>query len=82
MTTREALTVSALVVVGGSAGFLAGLLVAPQSGRDTRKQLTRRLEDGRDDLVRRGRHAAKRMSETLEGGVERGRRAISEVMKG
>jgi len=65
------------LVLGGTAGFLAGWLTAPASGRKTRRRLGRRLEDGRADVVRRGQHAFNRAVDEVEHGIEAGRRRLN-----
>lgn len=81
MTTRETLAVFAMVAAGSTIGFMAGLLAAPRSGEETRRRLARRLEDEREELVRRGRKTARRVGEKIEEGLEQGRRAVSEAIE-
>jgi gas vesicle protein len=42
----------AVALAGSALGVVFGLLVAPRSGRETRRRLSRSLGDGRDALVR------------------------------
>jgi gas vesicle protein len=46
-----------VVAAGSIIGFLAGLLAAPASGRETRRRFGRRLEDEAEHMARRGRRA-------------------------
>jgi gas vesicle protein len=80
MTTRETMATFLMVAAGSTIGFLAGLLAAPRSGRETREQLARRLEDETDELVRRGRDVARQAGEKLEEGLEEGKRAVSDAI--
>jgi gas vesicle protein len=76
MNTRESLGVLALLAAGSTVGFLAGLLAAPASGRETRRRLGRRLEDETEHLARRGRQAARHVGDR----IEEGQRAVSEAV--
>lgn len=80
MNARESVGVLGLVVAGSTIGFLAGLLAAPASGRETRRRLGRRLEDETEHLVRRGRQAATRAGERIEDGLEEGRSAVAQAL--
>jgi gas vesicle protein len=54
---REALKQLGWVVVGGAVGAAVGLLVAPASGRETRRRLSRRVAELQEEtgaLLRRG----------------------------
>jgi hypothetical protein len=63
-----------LFMVGGAAGYMAGLLSAPTSGRETRRRLGQRLEDEKDVLVRRGQRTVDEAVEGVQRGIESGRR--------
>jgi gas vesicle protein len=69
--TTEALafygTALGLFMVGGAAGYMAGLLSAPTSGRETRRRLGRRLEDEKDVLVRKGQRTVAERSTACRG---------------
>jgi len=72
----------ALLCLGLAAGALTALLVAPQSGRQLRRQLRRRYEDARDviddwsehasDWVERGSDWADKASDWADKAKERG----------
>lgn len=47
----------ALALVGGAIGATAGLLLAPASGRETRRRLARRIDEEREAAVRSSRRA-------------------------
>ena len=51
-------------IVGGAIGAVAGILLAPRSGEETRKM----LKDTADDMARRADETAKQIKETSETG--------------
>jgi gas vesicle protein len=63
--------------LGGAAGYVAGLLSAPASGQETRRRLGRRLEDGRDEVVRRGQRALHGAMDRVQDGIDRGRKRLN-----
>jgi len=44
-------------LAGGALGAAVALLTAPSSGRETRERLGRRIQDGKQGLLRQGRRA-------------------------
>jgi gas vesicle protein len=72
--------VLAMVAAGSTIGLMAGLLVAPSSGEESRRRLGRRIDDEREELARRGRDAARRVGDRLEEGLGEGRRAVAEAV--
>jgi len=52
-----------VALAGGLLGALAGLLLAPDSGRNTRRRLAFRLEEGRDALARQGQRLRRQAGE-------------------
>lgn len=80
MKTRDRLAVFGIVLAGSSLGFLAGVLTAPRSGRKTRRRLARRLEDEKQNLVRRGRAAMRDAGEEIEERFEDGKRVVSRAI--
>lgn len=67
-------TAGVFFLIGGLAGAVAALLLAPQSGRESREQLrryTRRAGEGFHDL-------ADQATEALEKAVDAGREIIEE----
>lgn len=63
--SRRNLTYAGIALAGGALGAVVGLLVAPASGRETRKKLARSLGDRKDALIRRGHQAADGFTEYL-----------------
>lgn len=64
------------LVLGGAAGFVVGMLSAPASGRETRRRIGQRLEDERDEAVRRGQRALNHATDRVEKGIESSRRRL------
>jgi gas vesicle protein len=58
-----ALKYSAVALAAAGAGVLAGLLVAPASGRETRRRWARRLEDETEQLKRTTRRLRARLTD-------------------
>lgn len=67
-TGRMVATVGA-ALAGATVGYVAGVLTAPHSGRDTRRRLGRRLEHETDDLVRKAEHTLKEVKHRLAEAV-------------
>jgi gas vesicle protein len=59
---------SAWFVAGIGLGALTGILLAPQSGRETRKALAASVDDGMDRVAYIGRRARKHMTNIVESG--------------
>lgn len=72
-------------------GAIAGILLAPKSGAETRDQLNRKVQEGKDyaqrkareiqaraeDLVETGRHTPERISNAFEAGRQAYQREMS-----
>jgi gas vesicle protein len=56
-------------LVGVAVGYVAGVLSAPASGRETRRRLGRRLENETDDLVRKAERALKETKQRISEAV-------------
>ncbi len=69
----------AVALVAGTVGAAVALLLAPDSGRNTRKKLARRLERERERLEHQGRRLVDEAGEYLEDRVEDGRRVVEKV---
>ena len=52
-----------VALAGGLLGALAGVLLAPDSGRNTRRRLAYRLEESREALARHGQRVRRRAVE-------------------
>jgi gas vesicle protein len=73
---RSAVTYVGIGLLGAAVGIVAGLLVAPAPGRETRRRLTRRLGEEREALLRKGHLAMEGVTDYLQ---ETGRRVTSAV---
>jgi len=70
-----------VALVAGAVGAMVALLVAPSSGRETRRKLARRLEREGDQLAREGRRALDEVSGYLEDQVEQAKKSIDEAVE-
>jgi gas vesicle protein len=55
-------------LLGAVAGAVAGLLLAPAPGRETRRRVGQRLAMEKDSLVRRGQLAVEGVTDVFEEG--------------
>jgi gas vesicle protein len=69
-----------VALVAGTVGAMVALLVAPASGRDTRRKLARRLEREKEELVREGRRALDDVGEYLEEQVKHAKKNVDEAV--
>lgn len=77
---KQAVTMVALGIGACAAGLAAGILLAPASGRETRRRMIRAVEDGQHDLMRRGRRAVEGAADFVEQRVEEGKRRLSHAV--
>jgi gas vesicle protein len=63
-------TAITFLLIGLGAGAIAGLLFAPKSGEQTRKELRRRYEDAREAMDDIAEEAKERVEEVLERGSD------------
>jgi gas vesicle protein len=59
---------SVWLVAGLGLGALAGILLAPQSGRETRKAIAARVDDGIEHMASAGRQARKQINNIVGSG--------------
>lgn len=57
-------------LAGVGVGAAVALLFAPKSGRETRRLISRKAEDGRDFVAAKGRGLRRQAEDTLERGKE------------
>lgn len=69
------------MMVGGACGILAGLLIAPASGQETRRRWMRRLDDEKEDILRRGHRLVERAAHSLEENINEGRLKVSRALE-
>ncbi len=75
-------TVVVAFVLGALTGAAVALLMAPQSGEETRKLLAEKALEGRakaSEAARQGREILSRQRETLTNAFERGRDAYQQA---
>ena len=70
----------AVALVAGTVGAAVALLLAPDTGRNTRRKMMRRLEREREVLLRRSRRLAADAGEYVEDRVKEGRKAVERVV--
>ena len=75
---RSNATYVGIGLLGAAVGIVAGLLVAPAPGRETRRRLTRRIGEEKEALLRKGQLAVEGVSDYLQ---ETGRR-VGRVVNG
>ncbi len=80
--------------VGLGIGALAGILFAPKSGAETRDDVTRKVQEGKEhaqakvhelraraeDLVESGKQASTQLKESISGAFSAGREAFQQEM--
>ena len=77
MTFKQGFKYFGVALVGGGIGALLGVLFAPASGRETRRMLTRRMEETKGDLLKSGERLVERVVERAEEGIKDVRRRIA-----
>ena len=65
---RRTATYVGIGLLGAVAGAMAGLLLAPARGRDTRRRLGQKLAEEKEALVRRSQLAVEGVTDALEEG--------------
>jgi gas vesicle protein len=83
LDTRGTLTLIAVALVAGGAGLLAGMMIAPSSGRETRRMWRRRAEEEAGAVERKARRAAEDVSRDakryLEDQLAHGKEVLSRI---
>lgn len=85
---KNAMSVMTAFIVGGLIGAGIALLMAPQSGEDTRKLIKQQAEETRhraetaaDDLIHQTREKAEDLRKQGKQMAERGRSTVEEELK-
>ena len=65
-----------VALVAGTVGALVALLIAPQSGRDTRKLIRKRYNRERDELTKKGRRLVEDAEDYVADRLDEGRRVV------
>ena len=71
----------AVALVAGTVGAAVALLMAPDTGRNTRRKVLRRLQRERDSLLRQGREIAEDAGEYVEARLKDGRKIVGRVVE-
>jgi gas vesicle protein len=66
-----------IALVAGGIGAVLGLLMAPASGRETRRKVLRRVDEAKEDLVKSGERLVARVAERVEDEIKEVRRSIA-----
>jgi gas vesicle protein len=69
-----------VALVAGTVGAMVALLVAPASGRETRRKLARRLDREKEELLREGRRALEDVSGYLDDQVKQAKKNVNEAV--
>jgi gas vesicle protein len=77
---KRGVIVSAAVLGAGALGVVAGLLLAPASGAETRRRISRRIEDEAEVLRRKGREAVEHLGERASERLAEGTRKVGELI--
>ena len=78
-------TIITAFVLGALTGAAVALLMAPQSGEETRRMIGDRARDSADraaDAARQGRELLNRQKENISSAIERGREAYQQARGG
>ena len=71
-----------LALAGGAVGAAVVYLTAPASGVETRRRIARRVEDEKDELLRKGQKVVGKAADYLEEQVKQGKRKLAQVVSG
>lgn len=66
-----------VALLAGGLGAVLGVLMAPASGRETRRMVLRRVDEAKDDLIRSGERMVERVAERVEDEIKEVRRKIA-----
>lgn len=72
-------TVVVAFMLGAITGAAVALLMAPQTGEETRRLLKDKAREGAEEAARQGRELWNRQRETLTSAYERGREAYQQA---
>jgi gas vesicle protein len=77
MTFKQGFKYTGVALVAGGFGALLGLLMAPASGRETRRMVLRRMDEAKEDLIRQGERVVERVTDRVEDEIKEVRRKIA-----
>ena len=70
-----------VALVAGTVGAMVALLVAPASGRETRRKLARRLDREKEELLREGRRALDEVGSYLDDQIKHAKKNVDEAVE-
>jgi gas vesicle protein len=70
-----------IFLAGAAVGAVAGLLLAPGSGQETRRRIVQKYEDERRGLMQKGQRVVEETAQRLEHGIEDGKRRLTEALR-
>lgn len=79
MKTNNVLRGLGMLSVGVGIGAAIGFLYAPQSGRQTRKRLSRAAEDGADFVTTHSREIRRQAEEAFERGKDLANKLVAQA---
>jgi gas vesicle protein len=68
------------VLTGSAVGSAVALLMAPASGRETRRRIGRRIGDETHDLLRKSQRTLGKTSDYVQQQFAQGRRRLAQVV--
>jgi gas vesicle protein len=77
---KQAFKYTGWALVGGAVGATVAYLTAPASGQETRRRISRRIEDEKDELITKGQRAVTHAADFLEGRLKEGKRKLAHVV--
>lgn len=77
MNVKELFKYMGVALVAGGVGGVVGVLFAPASGRENRRRIVRRMDEAREDVVRRGERLVERVADRVEDEIKEVRRRIA-----
>jgi gas vesicle protein len=79
-SVKGVLVLSAAALGAAAIGIVAGLLLAPASGAETRRRISRRIEDEAEALRRKSREALEHLGERASERLAEGTRKVGELI--
>jgi gas vesicle protein len=70
------------LLVGSTIGAAVALLTAPASGQETRRRIARRIEDERDELLKKSSKALGSAADFFQEKIDYGKRKLARAVNG
>ncbi len=77
MKFKEGFKYMGVALVAGGMGAILGVLMAPASGRETRRKVLRRVDEAKEDFIKGGERMVERVAEKVEDEIKEVRRRIA-----